>query len=207
MHSETDACNQPEYQTENLGTGLTMAAKVFMIIGTVFTAACTLLIGLAWCIPMCKYYFGRMRSGEPVGRAFKICALIFVSPVAGILMLCDEDYNILKLGRRQHVAKTILAACFFVLATAAFIPTVALGSVTVWGLLAKMEGWGLLGYVVLYILFSAADVILSVVNFILGIILVRCTFGRQCTFGKVAVTFSIIYVALPLLYVLILYFV
>ena len=207
MYSETDACKQPEYQTEKLGTGLTTAAKVFMIIGTVFVAIFTCFIGLAWCIPMCKYYFGRTRSGDAVGKAFKISSLILVSSVAGILMLCDEDFYIRKSVKCRHVAKTIFAVCFFVMATVAFVPTAIFGAGTAYGLLTHQNGWGNLGYVVLFILFSSVEVILSSINFIFGVLLVRQAFGNQRTFGMVSLVFSMIYVALPLLYVLILYFV
>lgn len=36
-------------------------------------------------------YFKKLKRGEPIGTAFKVCSLIFVSLVAGILMLCDKD--------------------------------------------------------------------------------------------------------------------
>lgn len=64
-------------------------AKVFMILGCISVG--WTLIPLAWCIPMTVSYFGRVKNHEKIGMGFKICTLLFVSVVAGILMLCDED--------------------------------------------------------------------------------------------------------------------
>ena len=37
-------------------------------------------------------FFRRVKDGRRVGIAFKICTLLFVSLIAGVLMLCrDED--------------------------------------------------------------------------------------------------------------------
>ena len=72
-------------------SGLTTAAKVFMIIGTVVAALYTLCIGLAWCLPMTISYSNRRKRGERVGTGFKICTLLFVNMIAGILMLCEEN--------------------------------------------------------------------------------------------------------------------
>ena len=69
---------------------LAKIANVFMIIGTVSMALSTCLIGLAWCLPMTISYANKIKKGEPVGMAFKVCSLLFVNTVAGILMLCDN---------------------------------------------------------------------------------------------------------------------
>ena len=73
-------------------SGVTTTTKVFMIIGTVLMALWTFCIGLAWCLPMTLSYFGKVKRGEPIGTGFKVCTLIFVSLVAGILMLCDNEH-------------------------------------------------------------------------------------------------------------------
>lgn len=70
-------------------TGLQTAAKVLMIISTVFMGFW--LIPLAWCIPMTVSYCNKLKSGEPVSTGFKVCSLLFVSLIAGILMLCDDN--------------------------------------------------------------------------------------------------------------------
>ena len=72
-------------------SGLTKAAKIFMIIGTVVMGLSTYCIGLAWCIPMTVVYFKKLKNRQPIGMGFKICSLLFVNTIAGILMLCDKD--------------------------------------------------------------------------------------------------------------------
>lgn len=75
--------------SSNETSRLKVAAKIFMIIGTIFSAMS--IIGLAWTLPMTIYYCGKIKDKKPVGIGFKICSLLFVSLIAGILMLCDND--------------------------------------------------------------------------------------------------------------------
>ena len=49
------------------------------------------LFPLCWCIPMTISYFNHVRDRQPVSVGFKICSLLFVNLIAGILMLCDSD--------------------------------------------------------------------------------------------------------------------
>ena len=91
-YNQTNIYQQTNYQVTKPDSGVTTAAKVFMIIGTVLMAISTYLIGLAWCIPMCIYYFNRVKDGQPIGTGFKVCSLLFVSLLGGILMLCDKDH-------------------------------------------------------------------------------------------------------------------
>ncbi len=65
--------------------GLTLAAYILMIICTVFMGV--LLVPLAWCIPMTIHY---KRTGGKVSIGFKVCALLFMDLIPGILMLCDS---------------------------------------------------------------------------------------------------------------------
>lgn len=81
------APEKKEGSTQN--SGLKMAAKIFMIISTVVLGF--YLIPLAWCIPMTISYFKKVQNNEPVSTGFKVCSLLFVNTVAGILMLCDKD--------------------------------------------------------------------------------------------------------------------
>lgn len=69
---------------------LQTVAKVFMILGCIAGAFC-FLIPLCWCIPMTLHYSKAVKEGQPVSVGFKICSLLFVSQVAGILMLCDSN--------------------------------------------------------------------------------------------------------------------
>lgn len=70
---------------------LTTIAKVFMILGCV-SGAFTFLIPLAWCIPMTIHYFNAIKNGEKLSTAFKVCSLLFVNLIAGIIMLCDKEH-------------------------------------------------------------------------------------------------------------------
>ena len=38
-------------------------------------------------------YVRKMGVGEKVGTAFKVCTLLFINIIAGILMLCDNESN------------------------------------------------------------------------------------------------------------------
>lgn len=68
---------------------LKTVAKIFMVLGCVVSGI--YLIPLCWTIPMTVHYFKAVKESRPVGLAFKICSLLFVSLVGGILMLCDND--------------------------------------------------------------------------------------------------------------------
>ena len=83
--------------------GMSIAIKVFMVIGCVSCALGSLLIGftiasligslitLAWTVPMTVHVFRKLDKGEPIGLAFKICTLIFVNIIAGILLLVKDS--------------------------------------------------------------------------------------------------------------------
>ncbi len=49
------------------------------------------LIPLAWAIPMTVHYWKAVKNNRPVDTAFKVCTLLFINTVSGILMLCDKD--------------------------------------------------------------------------------------------------------------------
>ncbi len=82
-------CVVGKYNDESLG--FRTPVLVFMIIGTIINAIFGFLIPLAWCIPMTVVYSNKTRNRERVGIGFKICSLLFVNFIAGILMLCDVD--------------------------------------------------------------------------------------------------------------------
>ncbi len=69
--------------------GIHTIIKVFLIISCVCSIF-SFLIPLAWCLPMTISYCKKIEKGERVGIGFKVCTLIFVSLISGILMLCDE---------------------------------------------------------------------------------------------------------------------
>lgn len=90
--------NTNNNNTNNQNSGLSKAtllgkvAFAFMIIGTV-VASILALIPLAWCLPMTLHYYSCIKEGKQPSIAFKVCSLIFVSLIAGVLMLIDEDNN------------------------------------------------------------------------------------------------------------------
>lgn len=68
----------------------TTATKVFMVLGTVLAGI--YILPLAWCIPMTVSYFKKVNSNQPISTGFKVCSLLFVSMIGGILMLCDKEH-------------------------------------------------------------------------------------------------------------------
>ena len=65
--------------------------SVFLILGAVVTSLFGLVIPLAWCLPMTLSYFKKRENNLPISTGFKVCTLIFVSLVAGILLLCRKE--------------------------------------------------------------------------------------------------------------------
>lgn len=82
------AVDEPAKAKDNDGT-MKLLVKIFMILGCI--AIGWTLIPLAWCIPMTVITFRKLDAGEKFSPGFKVCTLIFVSLVAGIIMLCSDD--------------------------------------------------------------------------------------------------------------------
>lgn len=79
-----------EKSEENGGNdALAVASKIFLILGCI--AQGWLLIPLAWCLPITISICGKMKRNEPVGTGSKVCALLFVNLIAGILLLCRSN--------------------------------------------------------------------------------------------------------------------
>jgi len=55
------------------------------------TFAVTCFVPLAWVIPMTVHVFRANKIGAPIGTGFKVCTLIFVNFIAGILLLCRRE--------------------------------------------------------------------------------------------------------------------
>lgn len=51
------------------------------------------IIPLAWIIPMTVVFCRKVSNGERIGMGFKICSLLFVNIISGILMLCASEEN------------------------------------------------------------------------------------------------------------------
>ena len=73
--------------------GLAVASKIFLILACIGQGF--LILPLAWCLPITISICNRMKRNEPVGTGLKVCALLFVNLIAGILLLCrsDEKYS------------------------------------------------------------------------------------------------------------------
>lgn len=71
---------------------LRLVAFIFMIISTVSVGWA--IIPLAWMVPMTVMAWGIYKGTRPNTTAFGVCSLIFVSLVAGILLLVsNKDYR------------------------------------------------------------------------------------------------------------------
>lgn len=108
---------KPQQKQSDGNDTLLVVAKVFMIIACVITPAFGLLYGLiflalsvvpgmafvgliiimvcalplAWCLPLTITVSNKIKNQEPIGIGIKICTLIFVNLIAGILLLCHYD--------------------------------------------------------------------------------------------------------------------
>ncbi len=69
---------------------LRTVVKVFMLLSCV-TAAFAFLLPLCWVLPMTIHYWKCAENNINVGMGFKICTLIFVNVIAGVLMLVEND--------------------------------------------------------------------------------------------------------------------
>ena len=56
----------------------------------IFVAVCC-LIPLCWRLPMSKNILKAMKNGTTLSTGFKVCTLIFVNVILGIVLLCQRD--------------------------------------------------------------------------------------------------------------------
>ena len=81
-------CGEPVEQQKASGQydpTLVVVIKVFMILCTIGLGF--FIIPLAWCIPMTVTAFRKLDNNEPIGVGFKVCTLLFVGLIPGILLL------------------------------------------------------------------------------------------------------------------------
>ena len=78
----------PVYPMTDTDRNLRLVAFIFCILSLV--GSCWLIIPLAWMIPMCIISWGIYKGTKANTVAFDVCTLIFVSLVAGILLLCSR---------------------------------------------------------------------------------------------------------------------
>lgn len=67
--------------------------EIFLLIACIINGIATLGIALAWCIPMRKIILNDMRNGVPVSIAMKVCTILFVNTIAGILLFCRDEFQ------------------------------------------------------------------------------------------------------------------
>ena len=96
MASGTERPVEPEMPKDNenksekkKNSELKTIIKILMIIVTVCSGFA--IIPLCWTIPMTVSYSRKIEKGEDVSLAFKICTLLFMNMIIGILMLVDDD--------------------------------------------------------------------------------------------------------------------
>ncbi|MGM9858732.1 MAG: zinc-ribbon domain-containing protein [Bacilli bacterium] len=71
---------------------LKMVAFVLCILTCVVYAVTIVgVFGLIWCIPMTIKINKAYKENEPLSTGFKVCTLLFVNTIAGILLLVDND--------------------------------------------------------------------------------------------------------------------
>lgn len=90
-------CGAPCYERANSPATpqkpktLQVIAEIFMVLGCISSGWA--LIPLCWTIPMTVKYFKSVKAGKDVSTGFKVCTLIFVSLIAGILMLVSDEVD------------------------------------------------------------------------------------------------------------------
>lgn len=92
--TQTSTIDEISGEAKVPGHVLATIAKVFMIIACVTKAF--YIIPLFWTIPMTVILSKKLKNKKPIGFGFKICTLIFVNLIAGILLFCvtnDEVYE------------------------------------------------------------------------------------------------------------------
>ena len=85
----TQQAQQTQQAVQSESSTLRTVAKIFMVLGCISTAW-FFLIPLCWTVPMTVHYWRAVADNRPVGTGFKVCSLLFVNLIAGILMLCDN---------------------------------------------------------------------------------------------------------------------
>ena len=70
--------SNPTRPVQNKNSDIQEAAKVLLIVACITQGLA--IFPLLWCLPMTIYYCDKLKKGEPVGIAFKICTILF-SPI------------------------------------------------------------------------------------------------------------------------------
>lgn len=82
---------QPQEAPSGENDTLITVTKVFFIIGCISQG--WMLIPLAWCLPITISCFRKMNNRQAIGTGMKVAALLLVSLISGICMLCMKERN------------------------------------------------------------------------------------------------------------------
>jgi len=93
VHCGCKVVGSKKSESEETNDVLGLVAKVFMVLACVGGIA-AFFIPLAWCIPMTVHAWRKIDNHEEMGVGFKVCTLLFVSVVAGILLLCRKEEDL-----------------------------------------------------------------------------------------------------------------
>ena len=86
QYNQYNQYGQPYHKDDAIETVI----KVFMILSCV-VGACACFIPLAWMVPMTVITFKKIERGEPFDTALKVCTLLFVGLIPGILMFVSDS--------------------------------------------------------------------------------------------------------------------
>ena len=81
-------CSVAELTATQDNSKMITLIRAFMIVGCVLTSIYGFLVPLFWTLPMTLKLLKMLDNKEPISMAFKICTLLFVSVITGILLLC-----------------------------------------------------------------------------------------------------------------------
>lgn len=65
-----------------------LAAFILCLLSTI--AMGILIVPLLWCVPMTISVYKYYKGDKFLGVGFKVCTLLFVSLIGGVILLCDD---------------------------------------------------------------------------------------------------------------------
>ena len=83
--------------SERKPDGMGLVAQILMILSCALTIIMSIsvswfcLISLVWMIPISISVANKLKFYEPIGTGLKVCTLLFVNTLAGILLLCRKE--------------------------------------------------------------------------------------------------------------------
>ena len=89
LNSNENKDNNKVANSNRTNNDLRAGIKFFLVLSCI--ARVCLIIPIIWVIPMTSYYFRKTRCNERVSFGYKICCILFVSVIAGCLMLCETN--------------------------------------------------------------------------------------------------------------------